>query len=45
MRSVAIVSMLAAAGGLVKAGPTPTDPEQPNKRGSLPVVTASGNGM
>lgn len=44
MKSSAILSLLAAAGGLVMAGPTPTEPEQPHKRASLPTVTASGNG-
>ncbi|KUI55372.1 1,3-beta-glucanosyltransferase gel1 [Cytospora mali] len=41
MKSFAITSaMLAAA---VSANPTPTEEQQPNKRASLPTVTASGN--
>lgn len=42
MKSFAVTSaMLAAA---VSANPTPTEEQQPNKRASLPTVTASGNG-
>jgi hypothetical protein len=44
MRSSALVPALAAL-NLVKGSPTPTDPEEPHKRGSLPTVTASGNGI
>lgn len=44
MKSYSLVTALAAASGLVMANPTPTDPEQPHKRASLPTVTASGNG-
>ncbi|KAK3685749.1 Glucanosyltransferase-domain-containing protein [Podospora appendiculata] len=45
MRSIALASVLAAAVNLVTvvASPTPTEPEQPHKRASLPAVTASGN--
>ena len=44
MKSYAFVSTVAALAGLVAATPTPTDPEPPSKRSSLPTVTASGNG-
>ncbi|ROV96280.1 hypothetical protein VMCG_07716 [Cytospora schulzeri] len=41
MKSFALTSaMLVAA---VSANPTPTEQQQPNKRASLPTVTASGN--
>lgn len=45
MKSLALVSALAAVSsfGLVQAGPTPTEQQLPNKRASLPTVTASGN--
>ncbi|KAL1869422.1 hypothetical protein VTK73DRAFT_3159 [Phialemonium thermophilum] len=43
MRSFALLSAVVTAGSLVMAGPTPTEPQQPNKRASLPTVTASGN--
>lgn len=43
MKTFAIVSALAAV-GLVSASPTPTEQQKPNKRASLPTVTASGNG-
>ncbi|KAK0616076.1 Glucanosyltransferase-domain-containing protein [Bombardia bombarda] len=45
MRSIALAAALAAFGRLelVASTPTPTEPEQPNKRASLPTVTASGN--
>ncbi|KAH8893222.1 hypothetical protein GQ53DRAFT_717855 [Thozetella sp. PMI_491] len=39
----AIVSAVAALAGYAAANPTPTDPERPNKRATLPTVTASGN--
>jgi hypothetical protein len=42
MKTFAIVSVLVAA-GLVSASPTPTEQQKPNKRASLPTVTASGN--
>lgn len=43
MKTVALVSALAAVSGLVKATPTRTEQQKPNKRASLPAVTASGN--
>ncbi|KAK3373465.1 Glucanosyltransferase-domain-containing protein [Lasiosphaeria ovina] len=43
MRSFALASALATLAALAAATPTPTDPEQPHKRASLPTVTASGN--
>ncbi|KAK3945986.1 Glucanosyltransferase-domain-containing protein [Diplogelasinospora grovesii] len=44
MKSFAFASALAAiSSSLVTATPTPTDPEQPHKRATLPTVTASGN--
>jgi hypothetical protein len=43
MRSFTVLSAAAAFGGLASASPTPTEPEQPHKRSSLPTVTASGN--
>ncbi|KAK0719660.1 Glucanosyltransferase-domain-containing protein [Lasiosphaeris hirsuta] len=42
-RSFFLASALAAFTGLAAATPTPTDPEPPSKRASLPIVTASGN--
>jgi len=45
MKTVALVSALAAVSGLVDATPTKTTQQRPNKRASLPTVTASGNGM
>ena len=44
MRAVTILSALSTVGGLVMAVPTPTEPESPHKRDTLPTVTASGNG-
>ncbi|ROV98163.1 hypothetical protein VPNG_08598 [Cytospora leucostoma] len=41
MKSFAVTSVLLAAA--VSANPTPTEEQQPNKRASLPTVTASGN--
>ncbi|KAK3325815.1 Glucanosyltransferase-domain-containing protein [Apodospora peruviana] len=45
MRSICLASALASTMGLglVSSTPTSTDPEQPNKRASLPTVTVSGN--
>lgn len=43
MKSSGLVAAIAAFGGLAAAKPTPTEPEQPHKRSSLPTVTASGN--
>lgn len=43
MKTSAILSALAAVTA-VSATPTQTDKQQPNKRASLPTVTASGNG-
>jgi 1,3-beta-glucanosyltransferase GAS5 len=45
MKSYAFVSALTALSGIASATPTPTEPEQPHKRSSIPTVTASGNGM
>jgi hypothetical protein len=41
MKSLALLPLLAALGA---ANPTPTEPEPPSKRSSLPTITASGNG-
>jgi hypothetical protein len=43
MKTVAILSALAAVSGLVSATPTKTTAQKPNKRADLPAVTASGN--
>jgi len=43
MKTVAFVSALAAVSGLASASPTKTEQQKPNKRASLPTVTASGN--
>lgn len=43
MKTSSILSALAAVTA-VSATPTKTEKQQPNKRASLPTVTASGNG-
>lgn len=43
MRTTTTLAALSAVSGLVMAGSTPTIPERPHKRSSLPTVTASGN--
>ena len=45
MRSTVLAHALAAVAGLVQALPTPTKQEPPSKRGSLPAVAVSGNGV
>jgi hypothetical protein len=45
MKTVAFVSALAAASGLVNATPTKTTEQKANKRATIPTVTPSGNGM
>ncbi|KAK4168839.1 Glucanosyltransferase-domain-containing protein [Cladorrhinum sp. PSN259] len=43
MRSLALASALAALPWLGSSTPTPTEPDRPSKRASLPTVTVSGN--
>lgn len=43
MKTTTILSALAAITA-VSATPTKTEKQQPNKRASVPTVTASGNG-
>jgi len=44
MRSIRLASVLASVAGLATASPTPTEPEPPTKRSTLPTVAVSGNG-
>ncbi|KAK4225354.1 Glucanosyltransferase-domain-containing protein [Podospora fimiseda] len=43
MRAISLVSVLAALPWLGSSSPTPTEPDRPSKRASLPTVTVSGN--
>ncbi|KAK3988295.1 Glucanosyltransferase-domain-containing protein [Cladorrhinum sp. PSN332] len=43
MRSITLLSVLTTLPWLGSSTPTPTEPDRPRKRASLPIVTVSGN--